>query len=161
MAISTSNTVQIICGSGYTTGSYYYTNCCGELIQGDAAGTTVSLDYTKPSNGVTKLNVESSVSCPTPTTTPTPTVTPTNTITPTVTPTNTITPTTTPTQTKTPTNSQAFTLKNECDVFTLFDMGVRCNPIVQPKTSSSLDGILSLIVTGGTSPYSYYWAGGQ
>jgi hypothetical protein len=161
MAISTSNTVQIICGSGYTTGSYYFTNCCGELIQGDTAGITVSLDYTKPSNGVTKLNVESSVSCPTPTTTPTPTVTPTNTITPTTTPTQTKTPTPTKTPTQTPTNSQVFTLKNECDVFTLFDMGVRCNPIVQPKTSSSLDGILSLIVTGGTSPYSYYWAGGQ
>lgn len=161
MVSSTSNTVQIICGSGYTTGNYYYTNCCGELIQGNTAGITVSLDYTKPSNGVTKLNVESIVSCPTPTPTQTPTTSPTNTPTPTVTPTNTVTPTLTRTPTQTPTNSQAFRLKNECDVFTLFDMGIKCNPISQPKTSDSLDGILSLIVTGGTSPYSYYWAGGQ
>jgi hypothetical protein len=30
-----------------------------------------------------------------------------------------------------------------------------------PSGPTSLDGILSLKVTGGTSPYSFYWAGGQ
>ena len=40
-------------------------------------------------------------------------------------------------------------------------MGVSCFPISQPSTRSSLDGILSLKITGGTSPYSIYWAGGQ
>jgi hypothetical protein len=119
------------------------------------------MDYTKPSNGITILYSPASVTCPTPTPTVTPTLTPTNTTTPTITPTSTTTPTLTRTPTQTPTNSQVVRLKNDCDVFTLFEMGVRCNPISQPKTSTSLDGILSLIVTGGTSPYSYYWAGGQ
>ena len=157
----TPSTTPITCGEGVTTGGYYYTDCCGNLQQGTQVGILVTMDYTKPSNGITKLFNAASVSCPTPTPTQTPTLSPTNTATPTVTPTNTTTPTLTRTPTQTPTNSQVIKLKNECDVFTLFEMGVRCNPISQPKTSSSLDGILSLIVTGGTSPYSYYWAGGQ
>jgi hypothetical protein len=157
----TPTTTPITCGEGVTTGGYYYTDCCGNFQQGTQAGVLVTMDYTKPSNGITKLFNIASVACPTPTPTQTPTLSPTNTATPTLTPTSTTTPTLTRTPTQTPTNSQVFRLKNDCDVFTLFDMGVRCNPIVQPNTSSSLDGIISLIVTGGTSPYSYFWAGGQ
>ena len=157
----TPSTTPIVCGEGVTTGSYYYTDCCGNFQQGTQDKLLVTLDYTKPSNGISKLFNPASVTCPTPTPTVTPTLTPTNTTTPTITPTNTTTPTLTRTPTQTPTNSQVVRLKNDCDVFTLFEMGVRCNPISQPKTSTSLDGILSLIVTGGTSPYSYYWAGGQ
>jgi len=157
----TPSTTPIICGEGVTTGSYYYTDCCGNFQQGTDVKLLVTMDYTKPSNGITILYSPASVTCPTPTPTVTPTLTPTNTTTPTITPTSTTTPTLTRTPTQTPTNSQVVRLKNDCDVFTLFEMGVRCNPISQPKTSTSLDGILSLIVTGGTSPYSYYWAGGQ
>ena len=157
----TPSTTPIICGQGVTTGSYYYTDCCGNFQQGTDVKLLVTMDYTKPSNGITILYSPASVTCPTPTPTVTPTLTPTNTTTPTITPTSTTTPTLTRTPTQTPTNSQVVRLKNDCDVFTLFEMGVRCNPISQPKTSKSLDGILSLIVTGGTSPYSYYWAGGQ
>jgi hypothetical protein len=157
----TPTTTPITCGEGVTTGGYYYTDCCGNFQQGTQVGVLVTMDYTKPSNGVTKLFNIATVACPTPTPTQTPTLSPTNTATPTLTPTSTTTPTLTRTPTQTPTNSQVFRLKNDCDVFTLFDMGVRCNPIVQPNTSSSLDGIISLIVTGGTSPYSYFWAGGQ
>jgi len=157
----TPSTTPIICGEGITTGSHYYTDCCGNFQQGTQDNLLITLDYTKPSNGITKLFNPASTTCPTPTPTRTPTLTPTNTTTPTITPTNTTTPTLTRTPTQTPTNSQVVRLKNDCDVFTLFEMGVICNPIVQPKTSTSLDGILSLIVTGGTSPYSYYWAGGQ
>jgi hypothetical protein len=40
-------------------------------------------------------------------------------------------------------------------------MGVTCFPISIPNSPSSLDGILSLKITGGTSPYSIYWEGGQ
>jgi len=157
----TPSTTPITCGEGVTTGGYFYTDCCGNFQQGTQVGILVTMDYTRPSNGITKLFNAASVSCPTPTPTQTPTFTPTNSPTPTFTPTSTTTPTLTRTPTQTPTNSQVVKLKNECDVFTLFEMGVRCNPISQPKTSNSLDGILSLIVTGGTSPYSYYWAGGQ
>jgi hypothetical protein len=157
----TPSTTPISCGQGVTTNGYYYTDCCGNFVEGYESELLVSMDYTKPSNGVTKLFSPASVNCPTPTPTGTQTPTPTNTNTPTVTPTSTTTPTLTRTPTQTPTNSQVRKLKNNCDVFTLFEMGITCNPIVQPSNSKSLDGILSLIVTGGTSPYSYYWAGGQ
>lgn len=157
----TPSTTPIICGSGITTGNHYYYDCCGNLIQGTEIGITVSFDYTKSFNGVTKLNVPVSTSCPTPTTTPTPTQTPTNTATPTNTPTVTSSPTPTQTPNVTPTQSQYVELKNECDVFTLFDMGVQCYPLVYPSSPEANDGILSVLVTGGTAPYSYYWEGGQ
>lgn len=155
----------VICGEAFTSvnpgSTYFYTDCCGNFQQGSENNLAITMDYTKPSSGVVKLNVTASVSCPTPTPTVTPTLSPTNSATPTLTPTSTTTPTLTKTPTQTPTNSQVVKLKNECDVFTLFDMGVQCFPIVQPKTSTSLDGILSLKITGGTSPYSIYWSGGQ
>ena len=157
----TPSTTPISCGEAVTTGSYYYTDCCNNFVQGTTSGLLVTMDYSQPSNGVTKLYNVATVSCPTPTPTQTPTYTPTNTTTPTITPTNTTTPTLTSTPTQTPTNSQVLKLKNECDVFTLFELGIQCKPILQPKTSTSLDGILSLTVTGGTSPYSFYWKGGQ
>jgi hypothetical protein len=157
----TPSTTPLICGSGVTTGTYYYTDCCGNFIQGNSNGLIVTLDYTKPSTGVVKLNAPALTSCLTPTPTQTPTLTPTNTITPTTTPTNTTTPTLTPTPTNTPSTSQIVKLKNECEVFTLFDMGVQCYPLKNPTSATSNDGILSLLVTGGTSPYSFYWAGGQ
>lgn len=161
----TPSSTPILCGEGFTDvnpgSTYFYTDCCGNFQQGSENKLPITLDYTKPSSGVIKMNVTASVSCPTPTPTVTPTLTPTNTATPTITPTNTTTPTLTKTPTNTPTNSQVVRLKNDCDVFTLFDMGVSCFPIVQPSSARSLDGILSLKITGGTSPYSIYWAGGQ
>ena len=151
----------IICGSGLTTGTYYYTDCCGSFIQGSTVGITVAFDYTKPYSGVVKLNAPVTTSCPTPTPTPTTTQTPTPTNTLTPTPTSTLTPSPTRTPNPTPSPSEVYRLKNECDVFTLFDMGVQCYPIQIPTSSTSNDGILSVKVTGGTSPYSFYWAGGQ
>jgi hypothetical protein len=155
----TSSALPIICGSGVTTGNYYYTDCCGNFIQGTDIDVIVVLNYTKSYNGITILNIPETIVCPTPTPTPTNTQTPTNTITPTITPTSTLTPTPTKTPPPTPSNSPVFVLKNECDVYTLFDMGVECYPISQPTTSTSNDGILSLKITGGTSPYSFYWTG--
>lgn len=157
----TPSTTPIICGSGTTTGIHYYTDCCGNFIQGDTEGLIVSIDYTKPNFGVTKLNVVATTTCVSPTPTRTPTPTPTITTTPTITPTRTSTPTPTRTPTLTPSNSPYVKLKNECDISTLFNMGLKCYPITIPSSTTSNDGILAIQVTGGTAPYSYYWAGGQ
>jgi len=162
---ATPSPTPILCGQAYTLvnpgSSYFYTDCCGNFQQGTQSGLSITMDYTKPSNGVVKLNITASVTCPTPTPTQTPTLTPTNTTTPTITPTSSLTPSVTKTPTQTPTNEAVVRLKNDCEVFTLFDMGVTCFPISMPSSSSSLDGILSLKITGGTSPYSIYWDGGQ
>jgi len=151
----------IICGYGVTTGTYYYTDCCGDLIQGELEKLTVVMDYTKPNSGVSKLNSPATQACQTPTPTQTQTYTPTQTITPSITSSPTPTPTITPSTTVTPSKSGVFRLKNNCDVFTLFDLGVSCNVIAYPSSATSNDGILSLNVTGGTSPYSFYWTNGQ
>lgn len=151
----------IICGSGITSGNYYYTDCCGNFQQGTLPDQIVILDYTLPYTGIKLLEVTASTSCPTPTPTQTPTFTPTNSPTPTFTPTPTKTPRTTPTPTITPSNTPVFIGKNECEVFTLFNMGVSCSVLKQPSTATSFDGILTLRVTGGTSPYSFYWSNGQ
>ena len=149
----------IICGSGVTTGQYFYVDCCGVEQKGNSVGQIVTLNYTYQSTvGVTKLNEPATVICSTPTPTPTQTQTPTPTVTPSITPS--VTPTNFPTKTPTPTPSPspAFILKNDCDTFTLFDLGVECNPIKTP-TSGMNDGILSLKITGGTAPYKIYWNG--
>lgn len=160
----TPTTTPQICGVGTTTSTnYYYTDCCGNFVSnsGLPIGSRVNLNYTQPSNGITKLNIGATVSCPSPT--PTRTQTPTPTITPTITntPTNTSTPNNTPTPTPSTSIAVVNTLKNDCDVLTLFDMGVQCNTIQMPSSLYSNDGVLSVNVTGGTSPYSYYWSGGQ
>jgi hypothetical protein len=150
----------IVCGSGFTTGAHYYVDCCGNSITGTNSGQIVTFDYSKPSNGVKRMNVSASISCPTPSPTKTPTATPTSTVTPTITRSGQVplsTPTTTPSNTRQPVLGP----QNECKVFTLFDMGVRCDVVSQPSSPSSNNGILSLIVTGGTAPYSYFWDGGQ
>ena len=151
----------ILCGSGVTTGNHYYTDCCGYFITGTASGVVVSLNYSRPYNGITTLRVPASQNCPSPTPTKTQTQTPTQTPTPSITPTITPTITQTPTQTSPPKAIQVYSLKNECEVFTLFDMGINCVVLNSPSSSTSTDGILSLRITGGTSPYSFYWGGGQ
>jgi hypothetical protein len=156
---------QITCGLGLISGSeYYYTDCCGEFIRGSlnpGESLEVSFNYTLPNAGVVELDVTSNILCSTPTPTPTPTVTPTNTATPTNTPTKTVTPTPSKTPPVTPSNTPVTILKNECDVITLFDMGISCNVIQSPTESNPDGGILSINVTGGTAPYSFFWAGGQ
>jgi hypothetical protein len=67
----------------------------------------------------------------------------------------------TPTPSVTPSPTPILKLVNECEVFTLFPLGVECFIISQPTSSTSLDGILSLNITGGTSPYTITWSGGQ
>ena len=161
---ATPTPTSIICGSGITTSSnYYYTDCCGAFInnKGEPLGQIVVFNYTQPFNGITKLNSPANVICPTPFPTSSPTTTPTVTRTPTNTPTNSSTPAITPSPTPTVSVSQVITLKNDCDVLTLFDMGVQCNVIQMPSGPYSNNGVLSLNVTGGTGPYSFYWDNGQ
>lgn len=156
----TPSTTPIICGSGTTNGNHFYYDCCGNLISGLSVGTIIILDYTKPYLGVSLLNQPATTLCPTPTSTPTPTYTPTNTASPTVTPTKTKTPTPTATPTVTPTQPEVLVLQNNCDVVTIFPLGVVCN-VVNPSSSTAFDGVLSVIITGGTSPYTISWANGQ
>jgi hypothetical protein len=59
----------------------------------------------------------------------------------------------------TPTPNEVVSIINNCETITLFDMGIRCNVERTPSTSTSTDGILSIVVTGGTSPYTVYWNG--
>lgn len=156
----------IKCGRGIIKENvqYFYTDCCGNFISGfNDTGDylEISYNYDGANGGVVDLKVTASTSCATPTPTPTQTVTPTNTTTPTQTPTNTQTPTPSITPSITPSNSPVTRLKNSCDVVTIFDMGISCNVIQNPSSPTSLDGIISVNVTGGTAPYSYFWAGGQ
>ena len=138
-----------------------YTDCCGNFVEGVTSGLNITFDNTKSYVGVINLETLVTTNCPSPTVTKTPTPTPT--ITPTITKTPTPTPTITPTKTPrpTPTISPYVVLKNDCDVVTLFDMGLQCYPIVIPSASTLNDGVLSVLVTGGTAPYSFFWRGGN
>lgn len=95
---------------------------------------------------------------PTPTITQTPTVTPTPSVTATYTPTPTPTetPNQTPTATYTTTTTTRSVVKNQCDVITLFPVGVSCNP-TEPSSVTGL-GSLNLTITGGTAPYTIIWS---
>lgn len=154
----TPSTTLLFCVSGTTTGSHYYTDCCGVFVSGSDVGTVKIYNPQLPNNGIVSLGAVATTSCGTPTPTPTPSITPTLTQTPTITPTITSSPTPTITPTRTPAPTQVITLQNNCSVFTLFDMGVTCRTLVQPSNTTSFDGALTLDITGGTSPYSIYWA---
>jgi hypothetical protein len=52
------------------------------------------------------------------------------------------------------------TSRNECDVITVFPMGISC--VAQnPSTFGASDGELSVAITGGTPPYVVSWSNGN
>lgn len=113
--------------------------------------TTLSFDEVLYStcNYCTSLHPCSVVPTPIPTSTPTPT--------PSQTPQTGVTTTTTTFKKPNP-----IPLKrgNECDVLTIYPMGVRCLS-VDPSTNTSFDGLLTLVITGGTPPYQISWENGS
>jgi hypothetical protein len=50
--------------------------------------------------------------------------------------------------------------QNECDVITIFPMGVNC-VIRNPSNDKTFDGAAALVITGGTPPYTIYWEVGS
>lgn len=52
------------------------------------------------------------------------------------------------------------TNRNQCGVLTIFPMSVTCNS-TNPSTITASDGIASLVINGGTPPYSITWANGS
>ena len=117
--------------------------------------------------GLTPTPTPTETLTPTPTSTigltptPTQTLTQTPTTTPTTTPTQTLTQTIQLTATPTPTPTQIYEFENNCGIFTLFPLGLECVTLSNVSSPNSADGILSLNITGGTSPYSIVWSNGQ
>ena len=55
---------------------------------------------------------------------------------------------------------QLIKYQNECDVITIFPMGVECY-VTQPTNSVSYNGSATLQITGGTPPYQVIWDNGN
>ncbi|MEY4572286.1 MAG: hypothetical protein RLZ10_1512, partial [Bacteroidota bacterium] len=68
-------------------------------------------------------------------------------------------PTPTPTPTPTPIPYVVPTC-NECIPTTVFDMDVECLP-TNPTSPSASDGSISLLISGGTAPYTTTWSNGN
>ena len=69
-------------------------------------------------------------------------------------------PVTTTTTTFFPNPNTPLEPTNECDVITIFPMGVECVSI-DPSFSDTYDGSASLYITGGTPPYEILWENGS
>ncbi len=69
-------------------------------------------------------------------------------------------PLTTTTTTFNPVQPTPVEPTNECDVITIFPMGVECQSI-DPSFTNTFDGVVSLVITGGTPPYEILWNNGS
>jgi hypothetical protein len=49
---------------------------------------------------------------------------------------------------------------NECNVITIFPMGIEC-VVINPTSPTSEDGEMSVLITGGTPPYKVIWSNGS
>jgi hypothetical protein len=141
--------------------SIVYRNKCYQidtsLVAGEIVGSYDFPDFQSCTECTLGLPCEP-IPTQTPTVTPTATVTPTPSVTAsnTPTPTPTKTPNLTPTATYTTTTTTRAVEKNECDVITLFPLGVSCSA----SNPSSLTGLgdLNLTITGGSAPYTIIWS---
>lgn len=77
-----------------------------------------------------------------------------------ITTTTTTIPVTTTTTTYVPVPNIPLEPTNECDVITIFPMGVECFTI-NPTNTETFDGAASLVITGGTPPYEIFWETGS
>ena len=59
-----------------------------------------------------------------------------------------------------PTTLPSIARSNECDVITIFPMGVECI-VNNPTNSQTFDGSAQLYITGGTPPYTIFWEVGS
>lgn len=51
-------------------------------------------------------------------------------------------------------------LRNECSVQSIQNLVATCSNLIQPTTQTSFDGSVSVIISGGTSPYVITWSNG-
>jgi hypothetical protein len=143
-----------------------YNNKCYYSNLSTPAGTIVGF-YDYPDYfGCTQCTQVIPCGTPTPTPSHTPTLTPTLTVTPSFTPSSTLTPTPTKTTGLPPTPSYTTTTttraveENQCNVITLLPLGVSCET-TNPSSQDVADGSITLIITGGTAPYTgITWSNG-
>ena len=164
LAFSTDNTIgQIITAGQYTCPNGYTLNTCGGSPICSLTLTqpcSVPPPSPSPTSTLTATPTKTPTQTPTPSVTPgisptpTQTLTPTSSVTPTITPT--ITPTATPTMTPTPVYDYlqfGYVQANECDVITIFPMGVSCTTTPITGKPGNSNGIIELSISGGTLPY--------
>jgi hypothetical protein len=152
---------RLSCTVGYSQdGEYlYYYDCCGNYTAytyTSAVGTFNFNPSLSHSSNIVTIPTAGFNPCVTPSLTPTQTVTPSITPTFTPTPTNTSTPTPTPSFTPQPSPPPVYVYENSCGVLVSFPMGLKCQT-TNATSQSTNNGSITVVVTGGTSPYTYYW----
>jgi len=152
---------RVSCTVGYSqTGQYvYYYDCCGNYTAYTYNNTVGTFNFNPSlshSSNIVTIPTAGFNPCVTPSPTATNTPTPSFTPTQTVTPTYTSTPTSTPSFTPAPPPIPVYVYDNNCSVIVSIPMTIQCQ-VTNTTTQTTNNGSVSIIVNGGTSPYSYYW----